>query len=98
MGREPMVTRTILSTTATALCINVETAEPCNETVVLSGIYKDKKALEKAVKKAIETDVLKVAAVVESTTNEQLYGMTEREFIALAKVLPPRGTKKVEEN
>lgn len=93
MAREAMVTRTIISTIANALCLNIETAEPFNQTVVLAGTYKDAKTLERAVKKAIENDTVKVATVVDSYEDEKLYGMTEVDFIKNAKVLPPRGTK-----
>ena len=35
MARQPMVTRTIQTTHATVLCLNIPDAEPFNQTVVL---------------------------------------------------------------
>lgn len=93
MARERMVTRTVVATEVTALCLNIETAEPFNKTVILSGTFKDKQAIEKAAKKAIDTDLEKCVTVVEYTEKETLYGMPEQQFIELAKVLPPRGSK-----
>lgn len=93
MARERMVTRTVLTTEVTALCINIETAEPFNKEVTLSGTFKDKKALEKAAKKVIETETVKCVSIVDFNEKETLYGMTEQRFIELAKILPPRDAK-----
>lgn len=93
MARERMVTRTVVATEVTALCLNIETAEPFNKTVILSGTFKDKQAIERAAKKAIDTDIEKCVTVVEYTEKETLYGMTEQLFIELAKVLPSRDSK-----
>lgn len=93
MARERMVTRTVVVTEVNALCLNIETAEPFNKTVILSGTFKDKQAIEKAAKKAIDTDLEKCVTVVEYTEKETLYGMPEQQFTELAKVLPPRDSK-----
>lgn len=93
MARERMVTRTVVATEVNALCLNIETAEPFNKTVILSGTFKDKQAIEKAAKKAIDTDLEKCVTVVEYTEKETLYGMPEQQFIELAKVMPPRDSK-----
>lgn len=93
MARERMVTRTVVATEVDALCLNIETAEPFNKTVILSGTFKDKQAIEKAAKKAIDTDLEKCVTVVEYTEKETLYGMPEQQFIELAKVLSPRNSK-----
>ena len=96
MARKPMVTRTVQTTLATVLCLNTETAEPFNQTVTLSGTFKDNKAVIKAVKALIENDTISVAKVVDIEIEEKLYGMPEQDFINAAKVLPPRGTKVAE--
>lgn len=93
MARERMVTRTVVATKVTALCLDIETAEPFNKVVILSGVFKDKNALEKATKKVIDTETRKCVAVVDYVEKETLYGMTEQQFIELAKVLPPRDAK-----
>lgn len=93
MARERMITRTVLATEVTALCLNIETAEPFNREVTLSGTFKDKKALEKAAKKLIDTDTVKCVSIVDCNEKETLYGMTEQQFIELANILPPRDAK-----
>ena len=92
MARERMVTRTVIATQVIALCLNIETAEPFNKDVTLSGTFKDKQAIEKAAKKVIDNDTEKCVTVVEDHETETLYGRSEQKFIELAKVLPPRGT------
>lgn len=104
--KESMVTRTIITTEATCLCLNTETAEPFNVRVTVPRTYKDNEVLLKAVKKVVQTtgitdpdgntyfgEPIVVAKVIDTTEVETLYGMTETEFLANAKQLPPRGTK-----
>ena len=88
-----MVTRTVQYTVATVLALNTDTAEPFNETLHLSGIFKDTKAILKACKKLLDSDTVSVAKVVDVTTEEKLFGMSEQDFLMYAKELPPRGTK-----
>ena len=93
MAKKAMVTRTVQTTLATALCLNTVTAEPFNQTVTLSGTFKEKKALLKAVKSVLETEEISVAKIVDVAVEEKLYGMTEQKFIENADILPPRKTK-----
>lgn len=90
MARAPMVTRTIKTTNATLMCVDTETAEVSNIDVVLPRTFEDDNAILKAAKKHHETDTNKVVAVVASSVAETLYGMSESDFIAHAKPLPPR--------
>lgn len=96
MARERMVTRTVIATKANVLCLDIEKAEPFNKSVTLSGVYKDKAAVEKAVKKIIDTDKVKAVTVVGTKEEETLYGMPEQKFIESAEVLPPRSSKETE--
>ena len=93
MAREPMVTRTITATNIVALCLNIETAEPFNKEVTISGTFKDEKSMMKAAEKILNTETEKAVRIVSSEEIETLYGMTEQEFIQKAKVLPPRPKK-----
>ena len=94
MARTPMVTRTLLTTKAVVLCLNITTGEAENKTVTVTRTYEDDKKLLKAVTPIIEAeDGIKAVHIVSKETIETLYGMTEEEFMASAKVLPPRGTK-----
>ena len=93
MARERMVTRTVIVTEVKVMCVEVTTAQVQIATYQLSGSYDSKDSVLKAIKKLYETDTFKCVAVEESTELEVLYGMPEIEFIKLAKVLPPRGSK-----
>lgn len=93
MRRENMVTRTMKTTEATFLCINVESAEPFNQTISLPGTYKSDEAIEKRGCEIINKDGVRMAALVSKEEKEALYGMPETVFIAHAKVLPPRQPK-----
>lgn len=92
--RTNLVTRTIRSTKVVALCLDTETAEPTNQSFTIGGTYPDdpkgNTTLLKKIRKTYETDTFKVVSIVEKQVEENLYGMTEEEFIAGAKVLPPR--------
>lgn len=88
--RKPMVTRTIQTTEATVLCIDIINSEPFNKTVTLPRTYKDEKALMKKVASVIDSDTVKAVHVVATEIHETLYGMTEDDFIVAAEILPPR--------
>lgn len=92
MARVPMVTRTIVATKATVMCLDVVQGEPINKDVTVPRTYKDEESLLKKVKSVIETETLKAVHIVSTEEIETLYGMTEQEFIQCAKVLPPRGS------
>lgn len=85
-----MVTRTITTTKAIVMCLDIESGEPCNKSVVVLRTYKDDETLLKKVKEILETKTLKPVHIVGKEENETLYGMTEVEFVKHAEVLPPR--------
>lgn len=88
--KKPMVTRTILTTEVTVLCLDLIKAEPFNKTVTLPRTYKDEKTMMKKVSAIIDNDEVKAVHVVDTKVNETLYGMTEEQFISMAEVLPSR--------
>lgn len=90
MARVPMVTRTIITTEVNVLCLDIETGEPCNRSVVVPRTYKDDEKLLKKVKEVLETETLKPVHIVDKEEIETLYGMTEQKFIEHAEILPPR--------
>ena len=90
MARAPQVTRTIQTTLAKIMCLDIEKGEPFTKEVTLPRTYKDDKAILKQAEKEIGTEAIKVVHVVDSTVQETLYGMSEQEFINGARVLPPR--------
>lgn len=97
MARERMVTRTVMVTEVEVMCLNVSNAQVSINTYELSGAFTDEKTMLKVLKKEYETDTLKCVAIQEIKEKELLYGMKEIDFIKMATILPPRGTK-VEDN
>ena len=90
MARERMVTRTVASVNYNVMVVDTESKTVENITVVIpSGDTMTEKAREKAIKANIPTGKIFVQIVSEEIT-ETLYGMSEQDFIRLAKVLPPR--------
>lgn len=87
MARKPMVTRKIKFTTVNVLCLNIETAEPFNRVVKLSGHYNNTVKLRKVVDEKINTDTEKTVQIVDVTQGTKLLGMTEEEFMSYAKPL-----------
>ena len=84
--RKPMVTRTIKATSATILCVNLETNTTLEQLVILSRTYKNDTAiLVKA--KTVLPEHLTPVKVLNSAVETRKMGMTEDEFIELARVL-----------
>ena len=98
MARIPQVTRTITTTQAKVLCLDLQTQQTVTKFVTVPRTYKDDAAVLKAVKRAVETDNLKAVHIVDTTVDETLYGMTEDEFIQHAKPLPARNIKASDTN
>lgn len=97
MARERMVTRTVNATVCETICMDVVNVETQIKELELSGTYNTDNERLKALKKQYETDTYKVVAIQTTTEKEILYGMKEVDFIKLATILPPRGTKVDEE-
>lgn len=80
-----MVTRTITTTTVQAMTVNTETATIEYNNYEIVGEYSEKE-MEKIVRKEVEQETnRKFVSIVETEKNEQIFGMTEEEFVALAK-------------
>ena len=87
MAKESMITRTIKTTAATVLCLDIETGEPCNRTFTLSGERTKEKDVIKEVSALLADYEPSVKAVhlVDTVIVEQLYGMPESTFLEFAK-------------
>ena len=94
MARKRMVTRTIMQTTAEVMCLDVTTAEVKIKKYDIGGEYTDSELLTK-LQEIFQTDTFKLVHIEIQSCKELLLGMDEDEFIRLAQVLPPRGTKVV---
>ena len=95
--RKPMVTRTIISTSITALCVNPQTAETFEQEFTLTGKITDKDKVLKRVSKLYNTDECTIVAIRNLKEVNELYGMNEADFIKGAKILDPV-TRKVNES
>lgn len=96
MKKEKLVTRTIVSTEYTIMCVDVSTAKVENRTYDFAGVRDDVKALA-MVNDLYKETTDKAVAVVYANEYETLYGMPESVFMKYAEVLPPRGSKKESE-
>jgi hypothetical protein len=94
--RKPMVTRTIISTKAVALCVNPQTADTFEKVFMLNGKIDDKAKALKKLSKVYNTDDCTIVAVRDLAEINQLYGMDEADFIAGAKILDPATRKEIE--
>lgn len=94
--RKPMVTRTIISTSVTALCVNLHTAETFEHEFILSGKILEKDKALKKLSKLYNTEHCTIVAIHELKEVNELYGMDEVDFIAGAKILDPATRKEIE--
>lgn len=94
--RKPMVTRTIILTSITALCVNPQTAETFDQEFTLTGKITDKDKVLKRVSKLYNTDDCTIVAIRNLKEVNELYGMDEVDFIAGAKILDPATRKEIE--
>lgn len=90
MARQPKVTRTIITTSAKVLCVDLIKKEPFETVIKLPRTYKDNKKLMKAVEASCNTDTVKAVQIISTETESVLYGMTEAKFIENAEILPSR--------
>lgn len=93
MARQPQVTRTIQTTVANVLCIDLVNEQPFTQIVKLPRTYKDERSMMKKIKPIVENDNVKAIHVQNFTVESTLYGMTEEEFISVAHILPARTSK-----
>lgn len=81
MARKPKITRTITSTKAYLLCLDIESAEPCNEEIILPRTYKNNEAILKAVNEKWTNELVKPVHVVGSEIVTKKYAMDEDVFV-----------------
>lgn len=80
------ITRTIKTTHATVMVVDTETAEVGNLTFELPGTFKDDAATLKAITKVADVpETTKIVAVVDREVSEQLYAISEADFIKYAR-------------
>lgn len=81
-----MVTRTLKSTQATLMCVDMETSTIVEKIVTLPRTYADKKAIVKTIEKQnLLPENIRLVDVKSTLIIEAKYGMTEVEFMQYAK-------------
>lgn len=85
-----LITRTIKSTKVNALCLDIVSAEPFNQSFTLAGNYKDTAVIKKVLEKQFNNEEHVIAHIVSVEELNTLYGMSEQKFIENAEVLPAR--------
>ena len=92
MARQPQVTRTITTTKARILVLNIETGISEEREVSIPREFKKMEKLRKAIEDVVNTNTVKFVHILSTEVVEILYGMTEQKFIENAEILPARGT------
>ena len=87
MARVRMVTRTVTTQEVTALCLNIVTAEPENQTFSVPVNIKGEDSILKFIRKVYDTDTTKIVSITHIRNEEHLYGMPEADFIKTAKII-----------
>lgn len=96
MTTNKMVTRTVISTTATVLVFDTKLGDTSEQVFVVPGKYPNDDNLLKQLKKVYDTEVTKLLHVKSSELIEELRGMSEQDFLVYSKALPPRAKKEEE--
>lgn len=97
MARVRMVTRTIEVVSVKVICLDVKTVETTIKDLELTGVAtSDTEKVLKALKKEYETDEFKVVAIQSIETREEMYGLTELDFLKYATKLDPTTRKMLE--
>ena len=97
MAKMRMVTRTVKATKVNVMCLDIEKGEAFNQSATISGVFSNSEKLLKACKELLDTETEKVVAIIEKKEIEQLYGLSEQDFIFFGKLLPSRSSKDIEE-
>ena len=90
MARTPRITRTIPTTIAKVLVLNVDTKIVDEQEVSIPRKFKNMEKLHKAIERKVNTETTKLAHILSTRVEELLYGMTEQFFIDHSEILPPR--------
>lgn len=99
MKREKLITRTIISTKANCKVFLINAQLVIDEDITFTGKLEGKE-LDNACREYYEKDnvnAIKFIMVNSVETIEKLYGVTESEFMAIAKELPPRKVNETQE-
>lgn len=81
--RKEMFTRTIVSKEVEVLMLNIETAEPHNEVIVVSAKISDDKMLS-FLRENYETETERICDIVGTTVSSERYALSIEDFMKYA--------------
>lgn len=87
MKKEKLITRTITTTTATVMCLDVLSAEVKVENFTLTGRYENNPDFIADLREKYDTDSLKLVSVQAVRTETHLRGMTEHDFYLYSEIV-----------
>lgn len=87
MARVPKVTRTFKTTKATVKAVDIEADKMITMEFILPRTYKDDNAILKAIGKIHSNDNVKIVKVMSTEVDENLYAMSEDDFLANATIV-----------
>ena len=85
MRKEKMVTRTITVSTVTCLVADITNNKVIEMEVNVNSLPDSEKKQISIIKNIIDCDEMKFISIESITTTSQVYGMTETEFMTMAK-------------
>lgn len=89
MPRKPIVQRSMRTTTAKCLCVNLDTSQTVELECQLARSYKTDKQLIATINDLkLLGDNIRAVTVLEKSTKYTTYGMTEQDFLKYATVMP----------
>lgn len=90
MARKRVITRTIESTKYEVMALNVETAEVLKLEFCTSEKAETEEKMLKKLQRIVKESEIKLVKILESETIEQLYEMSEEDFISYATPIDHR--------
>lgn len=84
MARQRLITRTITFQETEVMCLNIETAQACVS--VFTTASPAPLTLDQ-LKARYDTETVKLVSIVSNRQSEQVYGMSEDDFMAHAHII-----------
>lgn len=89
MARIPVVSRTMETTVAKVLVVDVNTQKTQEQEVSLPRTYKNNDVVLKRVRNLLDTPDVKVVHIIDTTVKRTKYAMSEQKFIENAETETP---------
>lgn len=86
MARQPIITRTIITTKVNALCLDIENQTVASKSYVIPRTYKNEKAILKYLKKNFEDENFRIEHVLDYEVEAKKRKMTELKFIENSEI------------